>query len=95
MKKTKCLTIQVKRRFDCICHKVFKEAFSAHGKAISYNVDLVKVSYLKSFALGIRLLLRGHTSDGNCAVVRLIQWKSPVVGILKIAKFHRFFTIIE
>ena len=93
-KKTGCLTIQVKGRFDYSCHKMFKDAFLRASVATSYDIDLAEVTYLDSSALGMLLLLRDHAGGGR-AEVRLLNAKGAVIDILKIANFHRLFDITE
>ncbi|MEP3349729.1 MAG: STAS domain-containing protein [Marinomonas sp.] len=88
------LKIHVKGRFDYTCHKMFKEAFTVTENVNSYDVDLAKVDYLDSSALGMLLLLRDH-AGGDQGCVRLINAKGAVVDILKIANFHRLFEIVE
>jgi anti-anti-sigma factor len=93
-KKTECLTIKVKGRFDYSCHKTFKDAFTKIGSVKSYEVDLADVTYLDSSALGMLLLLRDHAGGENAAI-RLVNVNGAVVDILKIANFHRLFYITE
>tara|TARA_R110001606_G_scaffold150982_3_gene291309 strand:- start:14207 stop:14509 length:303 start_codon:yes stop_codon:yes gene_type:complete len=93
-KKTECLTIHVKGRFDYSCHKAFKEAFTAVSKVKFYEVNLADVSYLDSSALGMLLLLRDHAGEEK-AQIRLVHVNSAVIDILKIANFHRLFDITE
>ncbi|RBO83227.1 MULTISPECIES: STAS domain-containing protein [Marinomonas] len=93
--KTECLTILVDGRFDYSCHKLFKEAFVSAKKAASvYEIDLSRVTYLDSSALGMLLLLRDH-AGGEKADVRLKKPNGAVLDILKIANFHRLFDIEE
>lgn len=93
-KRSSCLKIHVKGRFDYTCHKMFKESYSVKEKVLSYDVDFKKVDYLDSSALGMLLLLRDH-AGGDQGSVRLVNAKGPVVDILKIANFHRLFDIVE
>ncbi|QUX92813.1 anti-anti-sigma factor [Marinomonas sp. A3A] len=93
-KKTECLTILVKGRFDYSCHKMFKETFTAVSKVKSYEINLAEVSYLDSSALGMLLLLRDH-AGAEKAQIRLVHVNSAVIDILKIANFHRLFDITE
>ena len=93
-KKTECLTILVKGRFDYSCHKSFKDAYSDVSKAKAYEVNLADVTYLDSSALGMLLLLRDHAGSEKIQV-RLVNVNSAVIDILKIANFHRLFDITE
>jgi anti-anti-sigma factor len=93
-KKTECLTIKVKGRFDYSCHKMFKEAFTASNAVKSYEVNLAEVTYLDSSALGMLLLLRDY-AGGEKAMIRLVHVKGVVIDTLKIANFHRLFDITE
>lgn len=93
-KKTECLTIKVKSRFDYHCYRMFKEAFTAVNAVKFYEVDFAEVTYLDSSALGMLLLLRDY-AGGEKAVVRLVHVNGAVIDILKIANFHRLFDITE
>ena len=93
-KKTGCLGILVKGRFDYSCHKQFKQAFVSESAVKLYEVNLSKVTYLDSSALGMLLLLRDHASLDN-AKIRLVNVNNTVIDILKIANFHRLFDITE
>lgn len=93
-KKTGCLTIQIKGRFDYSCHKAFKQAFSKGSVVSSYDVDLSEATYLDSSALGMLLLLRDH-AGAERSKIRLIHANNAVVEILKMANFHRLFVITE
>lgn len=76
--KTECLTIFVDGRFDYSCHKLFKEAFVSANKAASvYEIDLSRVTYLDSSALGMLLLLRDHAGGekSGCAF-KEAEWRS-------------------
>ncbi|AEF53866.1 STAS domain-containing protein [Marinomonas posidonica] len=92
--KTECLTISIDGRFDYSCHKLFKEAFVSVNKAVAYEIDLSRVTYLDSSALGMLLLLRDH-AGGEKANVHLKKPNGAVLDILKIANFHRLFEIEE
>lgn len=94
-KKTECLTIQVKGRFDYSCHKMFKEAFTGVVSEVKeYKINLADVTYLDSSALGMLLLLRDH-AGAEKAQIRLVHVNGAVIDILKIANFHRLFDITE
>jgi len=92
-KKTECLTIQIKGRFDYSCHKMFKEAFTTVNPVRCYEINLAEATYLDSSALGMLLLLRDHAGEGRA--VRLMHVNGAVIDILKIANFHRLFDITE
>ncbi|UTV98661.1 STAS domain-containing protein [Marinomonas rhizomae] len=93
-KKTKCLTILVKGRFDYSCHKAFKDAFSSGENVKKYEVNLTDATYLDSSALGMLLLLRDHAGTEK-AEIHLVHVNSAIIDILKIANFHRLFDITE
>ena len=92
--KTNCLTITIKGRFDYSCHKMFKDAYVGRNKVTSYEVNLAEVVYLDSSALGMLLLLRDYAGAENAKIL-LVDVNSAVIGILKIANFHRLFDITE
>lgn len=92
--QSKHLIIRVDGRFDYSCHKMFRDAFMTAPPALTYEVDLSKVNYLDSSALGMLLLLRDHAKSGDAAV-SLTHCSKIVANLLKMANFHRLFLISE
>jgi anti-anti-sigma factor len=84
--------IEVSGRFDFSLQKGFRDAYREYPAGMSYRVDLSRVDYLDSAALGMLLLLRQHAGDGKSSVT-LCRPSQAVDKILKVANFHRIFDI--
>ena len=84
--------IEVSGRFDFSLQKHFRDAYRDCSPDMNYRVDLSKVDYLDSAALGMLLLLRQHAGDGKSSVT-LCRPGAAVEKILKIANFDRIFDI--
>ncbi len=87
--------IEMNGRFDFNLHRAFKDAYDpvlSHGKVLSLEIDLSKVEYLDSSALGMLLLLRERAQTAGVTVV-LCKPSSTVMQILEIANFNKLFTI--
>jgi len=82
-------------RFDFNAHREFKDAYTvllSDGAIQSLEVNLSKVDYLDSSALGMLLMLRERAEAAN----KKISLSSPnptVIKILDIANFSKLFTI--
>lgn len=82
-------------RFDFNAHRVFKDAYAPLLKESSIGsieVDLSRVQYLDSSALGMLLMLRERASAASKQVV-LSKANSTIAQILEIANFGKLFTI--
>ncbi len=91
------VTLQLEGRFDFRAHPVFREvtrqALEQPGVR-SLELNLSRVSYLDSAALGMLLMLRDRAQlpDGS---VRLCQANADVQRVLDIARFERLFGIVR
>ncbi len=87
--------IRLEGRFDFNAHREFREAVE---KAMQpdgvkeIQVDLSKVAYLDSSALGMLLMLRDK-AQGKSRSVHLTNCKGSVKQVLEIANFGKLFSI--
>lgn len=86
------VTIAITGRFDFSQNDTFRKAYEAHPAGTRFTVDLARVEYLDSSALGMLLLLRkhaGNTTDG----VQLLNGSKDVMRVLQIARFDQMFRV--
>ncbi|CAG0945950.1 STAS-domain containing protein [Gammaproteobacteria bacterium] len=87
--------IRLEGRFDFNRHREFRgvcdEALAAAG-AREIEVDMSRVEYIDSSALGMLLMLRDNARLANKAV-RLANCRGSVRQILDVANFARLFPI--
>lgn len=82
-------------RFDFSLHRAFKEAYEpvfGKGGIQSLEIDLGRVEYLDSSALGMLLLLRERAQVARVSVV-LCKPSPTVMQILEIANFNKLFAV--
>lgn len=82
-------------RFDFNVHREFKEAYTPllNDAAVqTIEINLSKVDYLDSSALGMLLMLRERTQTAN-KQVSLSKPNTTVMQILDIANFKKLFAI--
>ncbi len=90
---TKTLTINISGRFDFGIHQDFRKATEQAESGVStIIVDMGRVDYLDSSALGMLLVLRDKVGESKSAV-RLKGAKPDVKKILAIANFDKLFTV--
>jgi anti-anti-sigma factor len=88
------VTIFVEGRFDFSLHKEFSEAYRQYEKGgRCFVVDLSRVQYMDSSAMGMLLQLREHAIKGEKDTVMLANPSSGVADILRIANFEKLFTV--
>jgi anti-anti-sigma factor len=79
-------------RFDFSTHQDFVQSFKGFAKGEkSYVVDLAKAQYMDSSAMGMLLQLRDYSRPGGS--VLLVNGNEAVGDVLRIANFHKLFTI--
>jgi anti-anti-sigma factor len=87
--------IAMSGRFDFQVHREFKDAYTPlieDAAVREIGVDLNKVDYIDSSALGMLMLLNERAKGGNKSVV--LQNPSGVVSqVLEVANFSRIFKI--
>jgi len=86
------VVITIDGRFDFSLHKLFRDAYRDIDPGKRFRIDLSRATYLDSSALGMLLLLREHVG-GDQGRVRICGCGEDVLRVLKIANFHRLFTI--
>ncbi|MBL4852406.1 MAG: STAS domain-containing protein [Gammaproteobacteria bacterium] len=86
--------IRVTGHFDFDSHEDFHEALTAanSNNYSKYTVDLGSVKDLDSSALGMLLLLR-ESAGGESADISIVNCRSEIREILKIANFQQMFHI--
>jgi anti-anti-sigma factor len=87
--------IQLNGRFDFSAHRIFRESYAASLDASDVHeleIDLARVDYLDSSALGMLLMLREKAQAANKSVF-LSNCRGPVRQVLDIANFGRLFPI--
>lgn len=88
--------LAIQGRFDFNAHAEFrKRSEEALGTADVRHivVDLARVDYLDSSALGMLLLLREKAANGRGAQVSLCGAHGMVLQVLEVANFGRMFSI--
>jgi len=90
---SKTLTINISGRFDFGLHQDFRKATEQASNGVStIVVDMGKVDYLDSSALGMLLVLRDKVGESKNAVT-IKNAKPDVMKILQIANFDKLFTL--
>lgn len=87
------MTIRVTGRFDFSKHSEFRSAYEGERPG-QYVVDMHRVEYMDSSALGMLLMLREH-AGGDSADIRIENCAQDVKAILKIASFEKLFHIAD
>ncbi|MBF0107592.1 MAG: STAS domain-containing protein [Magnetococcales bacterium] len=85
-------TLSLDERFNFEIHRDFRDAYSKCKPNSAFVIDMKRVEYLDSSALGMLLLLREY-AGADKADVRIINCKSMVERLLKVANFDRLFKI--
>ena len=90
----KRLVILINGRFDFTLHSEFRRAYRDHPNEgdLQYQVDLSKVNYMDSSALGMLLLLREY-AGGDSARVIIANPSPRVRKVLEIANFQKMFIL--
>jgi len=85
------IRIEISGRFDFSQNDAFRKSYQDAPAGVKFMLDLRRVEYVDSSALGMLLLLRRHAGDRMESVV--IQNVPPDVSrVLKIARFDQLFT---
>jgi len=82
-------------RFDFQVHREFKEAYVApldNAAVREIEVEMSKVDYLDSSALGMLMLLHERAKAANKSVT-LLNSSNAVVNVLEVANFGKIFNI--
>mgnify|MGYP000297743516 CR=1 FL=1 len=86
------LVINVEGRFDFSCHKEFRDSYKDIDPESEFVLNMKKMNYLDSSALGMLLLLRDF-SGGDKGKIILENCNETVAKVLAIANFDRLFVI--
>ena len=91
---TDTLTIRIVGEFDYDSHQAFKDAYMALPLSTrrKYVIDLRKVNYMCSAALGMLLILRERAGD-DASRIFLQGANKDVLKILDVSRFDQLFTI--
>lgn len=90
--KTKTVKVVVEGRFDFNCQNEFKEVITQYSGQNRFLIDLSRVTYMDSAALGMLLLLRDHAGGGQEKII-LKSAPPATLDVLRIANFDRLFTV--
>jgi anti-anti-sigma factor len=88
-------TIHLNGRFNFDSHREFRGAYDPHlsnSQVANLEIDLSKVEYLDSSALGMLLMLRERAQAANKKLT-LCKPSPSVAQILDIANFSKLFEI--
>jgi anti-anti-sigma factor len=86
------LKISVVGRFDFTSHEAFRHAYEAAPKGTGVSIDLRRVEYMDSSALGMLLLLKEHVG-GDAHNIGIEGPRPEILSILKVACFDKLFRI--
>ena len=82
-------------RFDFQVHREFKDAYTAlltNGGVREIEVEMSKVDYLDSSALGMLILLNERAKEAKKSIV-LLNPSAVVAQVLDVANFSKIFNI--
>ncbi|MCF6202616.1 MAG: STAS domain-containing protein [Methylococcaceae bacterium] len=90
---SKTLEINISGRFDFDLHQDFRKATDEVGSGVnSIIINMLKVDYLDSSALGMLLILKDKMGNAKDAV-KIKNMKGEVKKILEIANFDKIFVL--
>lgn len=88
----KSVTITLEERFSFEIHREFRDLYAKCPPDSSFIVNMSRVEYLDSSALGMLLLLREY-AGGDRSHVSIIHCSAMVERIFKVANFDRLFSV--
>ncbi|HTQ04706.1 MAG TPA: STAS domain-containing protein [Polyangiaceae bacterium] len=88
-RNAQCWRIELSGRFDFSCRTDFRASYVDAPEGTHFQVDLSRVDYVDSSALGMLLLLRDRAGDGSR--VRISGCRGQPEQVLRIANFQRLF----
>lgn len=92
LKEGSTVTIVLDERFNFEIHREFRDTYVKNPPNSAFVVEMKKVEYLDSSALGMLLLLR-EFAGGDKANIKIINCKPMVERIFKVANFDRLFSV--
>ena len=87
--------ISMSGRFDFQVHREFKDAYSAllaNATIREIEIEMNRVDYLDSSALGMLILLNERAKEAKKSIV-LLSPSTVVAQVLDVANFGKIFTI--
>jgi len=89
----KTLVIAPQGRLDFATQESFHDAYESAPTGVGcYQLDMARVDYMDSSALGMLLMLREHASKAG-ADVKIVHCTDAVMKILRTANFSTMFDI--
>lgn len=86
------VTIMLEERFNFEIHREFRDIYAKYPPDSFFVVNMSRVEYLDSSALGMLLLLREY-AGGDRSHVNIINCSAMVERIFKVANFDRLFSV--
>jgi anti-anti-sigma factor len=86
------MTLRITGRFNFSCYREFHDKV-AKAQANRFVVDLSKVEYMDSSALGMLLLLREKVKE-DASRVQIVSGAGQPHEVLRLANFQRLFTVV-
>ncbi|HIJ83462.1 MAG: STAS protein [Magnetococcales bacterium] len=86
------VVVVLEERFNFEIHREFRDVYAKSPPDKRFVLDMKKVEYLDSSALGMLLLLREYAGGDKCNV-HIINCKPTVERIFKVANFDRLFKL--
>jgi anti-anti-sigma factor len=87
--------ISMSGRFDFQVHREFKDAYTAqlaNAAAREIEIEMSRVDYLDSSALGMLILLNERAKEANKSIT-LLTPSAVVAQVLNVANFSKIFNI--
>jgi anti-anti-sigma factor len=85
------VVIEISGRFDYRVHREFRAAYEPLAGVRHFRVDLRRVTFLDSSALGMLLLLRDHAGGDRRAVS--IAATEPILQVFRATCFEELFEV--
>ncbi|MBF0422459.1 MAG: STAS domain-containing protein [Magnetococcales bacterium] len=86
------VTLSLEERFNFEIHREFRDTYVKFPSSSLFIIDMSRVEYLDSSALGMMLLLREH-AGGDKSRINIVRCKPMVERIFKVANFDRLFNV--
>jgi HptB-dependent secretion and biofilm anti anti-sigma factor len=86
------IRIKPSGEFDSAVQKEFRDAYKNEAPGRRYVVDMVRVTFISSAALGILLLLREH-AGGDKSDITIVNTSPVIRKLLEVTRFGEIFKI--
>ena len=91
----KVFTVSMSDRFDITAYKDLVESYKDKLESVSkWILDMAKVEYIDSSALGMLLMMR-ELAGGENADITIVNLNASLKKIFTTANFHKLFNIEE